>query len=196
MKIYIRLQPPGRGFGLKVFFAFLVTAIIALVSWSEFVRNNIQSDFESRSRHIWSTYTLLAAAESDYQNTQWNSDAHAAESEATLKRCLNSFGAMRSQLERDELRRLRNVVVNRFSVQREAQTTVVDYAFNEQMKVLRNAIERTDQWEQQYISAELEKTRSDLYFRLLVLAGFSIVFLIAYWRLTRRRRSRLRRRRV
>lgn len=190
MKVYIRLKQPGRGFGLKVLFAFVAAAIIALVTWSEFSRSNIQADFENRSKQIWSSYTLLAAAESDYQNTQWNSEAHLAEAEATLRRSLKSFGNMRSQIERDELRRLENVIANRFSVQREAQTTVVDYAFNEQMKVFRNAIERTDQWEQQYVASELENNRNKLYFRLSVLAGLSIVAFVLYWRLTRRKRKR------
>ncbi len=196
MKVHIRLKPPSRGFGLKVFFAVLASAIIAVVAWSQFSRNAIYTDFEARSKRIWSAYTLLAAAESDFQNTQWNSDAHVAEAEATLKRSLNSFGSMRSQIERDEWRRLQKVIADRFSVRRESQSTVVDYAFNEQMKVFRGAIERTDQLEQQYVAAELDKVSSDLYFRLLVLAGLSVVFLIAYWRLTRRRRGRLRRRRV
>jgi hypothetical protein len=179
-----------------VFFAALALALAAIAGWNEVSRNAIYADFESRSKRIWSAYTLLAAAESDFQNTQWNSDAHVAEAEATLRRSLNSFGAMRSQIERDEWRRLQKVIADRFSVRREAQSTVVDYAFNEQMKVFRGAIERTDQLEQQYVAAELDKVRSDFYFRLLVLAGLSVVFLIAYWRLTRRRRGRLKRRRV
>lgn len=194
MKVYIRLQPLSRGFGLKVLSAFFSLAIVSLIGWSEFARNGIQTDFEDRSRQIWSAYTLLSAAESDYQNTQWNSEAHLAEAEATLRRSLNAFGDMRSRLERDELSRLKNVVANRFSVRRESQTTVVDYAFNEQMKVLRNAIERTDQLEQEYVAGELERNRNDLYFRLALLLVFALFAFLVYWRLTRRTRRRKMRR--
>jgi hypothetical protein len=194
LKVYIRLKPPGRGFGFKVLFAFFSIALISLIGWSEFTRNNIQTDFENRSRQIWSAYTLLAAAESDYQNTQWNSEAHLAEAEATLRRSLVAFGDMRSRIERDEWKRLKNIVTDRFSVRRESQTTVVDYAFNEQMKVLRGAIERTDQLEQSYIAGELDRTRSNLYFRLALLLGVALIAFLAYWRLTRRtRRRRMRR---
>lgn len=194
MKVYLRLKPPGRGFGFKALAAFFSIALIALIGWSEFTRNNIQTDFENRSRQIWSAYTLLAAAESDYQNTQWNSEAHLAEAEATLRRSLNAFGDMRSRIERDEWNRLKNIVSNRFSVRREAQTTVVDYAFNEQMKVLRGAIERTDQLEQAYIANELERTRNDLYFRLALLLAIAVIAFFVYWRLTRRTRRRKMRR--
>jgi len=197
LKVYLRLAPPGRGFGLKVYFALLAVALVALIGWSEWKRSEIQADFETRSKAIWSAFTMLAAAESDYQNTQWNSEAHAAEAEATLKRALNSFGIMRSRIERDEWRRLAAVVANRFSVRRESQSQVVDFAFNEQMKVFRNAIERTDQLEQQYVAAELARVKGDLYFRLLLLAGIGSVFLLGYWRFSRsHRRSSFRRQRV
>ncbi len=190
MKVYIRLKPPGRGFGLKAFFAFFCITLAAMIGWSEYTRSGIQADFETRSKQIWSAYTLLAAAESDYQNTQWNSEAHLAEAEATLRRSLDAFGEMRSQIESDELRRLRNVVLNRFSVKREAQTTVVDYAFSEQMKVFRNAIERTDQLEQEHVASELEKNRNNLYVRLSIFAALALALFLAYWRVTRRRRRR------
>ncbi|GAB4359065.1 MAG: hypothetical protein OHK0021_03270 [Bryobacter sp.] len=195
MKVTIKLKPLPPGYTMRVTALVLVVVLAVMGITSEWTSRDRANSVEERSRQIWSAYTLLAAAESDYHSTQWHSAAHAAEAEASLRRHLNGFGPLRSREEWDEWRRLAAIVAMRLNSDRQSQTAVADHAFNEQMKAFREAIEQTDRREMQSAAAEVAKRRGELFFRVGLLSGLAaIVLALLYW--TPWRQSVRRKRRV
>lgn len=168
-----------------------------MVVVSEVEVRGLEQSWQNRSNEIWSAFTLLTAAESDYQSTQWTSAAHAAEAEAALRRYLNGFGQLRSQEEWEEWRRLASIVALRLNSERESQSGVADHTFNQQMKVFRSAITQTDQLEQQRAKEAVMNKRRALYLRLGVLSalGAGVLILLSWtpWRRSVRRRRTVQR---
>lgn len=174
-----------------------VAALAALinVTYSEWARIQLGRESVSRSVDLWRTFTLVDTAEADYQLAQWNQSPQVEESAQALRKYAQSFGELRSAEERAAVQNLNLFIAKRARAASLAQSAMVDGVFQEQMREVRTAIEKTDALEKRRLEVDMAQMRADMVGRLFYVMLALVAFLGLHWMLTRRRSSGTRRRR-